>query len=114
MTTPVLEIFTLFQFQYGSIKSAPVVINAATNPQFQFQYGSIKSLISRVRFPRQERFNSNMVLLKVLSDISQYFRWWFQFQYGSIKSINSGAVAICDAVFQFQYGSIKRIVRYCL
>ncbi len=39
-----VELFPfLFQFQYGSIKSAEWVENAPPREMFQFQYGSIKS-----------------------------------------------------------------------
>ncbi len=54
----------MFQFQYGSIKSAVKLIDWYLNPQFQFQYGSIKREYEIKKKPLKVGFNSSMVRLK--------------------------------------------------
>ena len=58
---------------------------------------------------RDDRFNSNMVRLKVeYLPLTIRVIFAFQFQYGSIKSIMALSQAAATIAFQFQYGSIKR------
>ena len=53
-------------------------------------------------------FNSNMVRLKVILILFQYFGVVFQFQYGAIKRLAEFVINIEAQLFQFQYGAIKR------
>jgi len=100
---------TIFQFQYGSIKSDEYKNNLDFDKIFQFQYGSIKSFVEAVNQIVPSYFNSNMVRLKEFHCLSfSYCATVFQFQYGSIKSFFSLMSISFDTIFQFQYGSIKR------
>ena len=57
--------YSLFQFQYGAIKSGiSKVIPLANVSEFQFQYGAIKSLGVITTFKSFRYFNSSMVRLK--------------------------------------------------
>ena len=61
-----ITLASVFQFQYGSIKSVFLCLPLLLSLIFQFQYGSIKS--------------DN-------ADSASYFPTAFQFQYGSIKRL---------------------------
>ena len=61
-----LSLMTVFQFQYGAIKSISKWSAGITRRLFQFQYGAIKSASMSLTI-----FSSNA----------------FQFQYGAIKSV---------------------------
>ena len=77
---------TIFQFQYGSIKSPDQSLSVQEIIRFQFQYGSIKRHILLVSNSKYPYFNSNMVRLKDSEEGKNYLvREQFQFQYGSIK-----------------------------
>ena len=55
---------------------------------FQFQYGSIKSCFAGLDRSGNLGFNSSMVRLKdILTSESGSVKLMFQFQYGSIKSL---------------------------
>ena len=55
---------SFFQFQYGTIKSAPEDSVAIIDLSFQFQYGTIKRNKKRDISPEEMAFNSSMVRLK--------------------------------------------------
>ncbi len=78
-------------------------------PKFQFQYGAIKSLPVVFVVKPDGHFNSSMVRLKANPILlSFWFAFWFQFQYGAIKRQCNLLRRCCQKVFQFQYGAIKR------
>ena len=54
----------VFQFHYGSIKGADVILKTMRLFKFQFHYGSIKGPGKRRSRICQRRFNSTMVRLK--------------------------------------------------
>ena len=98
---------TLFQFQYGTIKS---------KLEFRLQRRKFcfNSNMVRLKVSTQTGayllcwcFNSNMVRLKVLLSSSSSASSTFQFQYGTIKSVSNGTLKLIFEVFQFQYGTIK-------
>ncbi len=64
-TVNALTLTSIFQFQYGTIKSQAQTGIGKIDIEFQFQYGTIKRLT----------LNADETLVKV-----------FQFQYGTIKS----------------------------
>ena len=83
------------------------VIYVKVDSIFQFQYGTIKSKFSLMGGRIEDDFNSNMVRLKALVLNSNGNRLEFQFQYGTIKRkwlLQKGM----KILFQFQYGTIKR------
>ncbi len=74
-----------FQFQYGSIGSDDVQVQAKKVGMFQFQYGSIGSPTYENSKFSIMRFNSSMVRLGVALVCTFGHRAnLFQFQYGSI------------------------------
>ena len=61
-----------FQFQYGTIKSKPVVIYHPQDEEFQFQYGTIKRNTYNFYHKADWCFNSNMVRLKEVLGFGYY------------------------------------------
>ena len=59
-----------FQFQYGSIKSDKLEVLSKFSSVFQFQYGSIKRSSVRSSLFSRLNFNSNMVRLKVIPNVT--------------------------------------------
>jgi hypothetical protein len=56
-------------------------------------------------------FNSNMVRLKDLKELSELTDYdLFQFQYGAIKSVIGRKMQVTNIKFQFQYGAIKSTI----
>ncbi len=98
----------LFQFQYGSIKRFGTVWILPKDTSFNSSMVRLKELAEITSCPQALSFNSSMVRLKVGTtgnypqDIAV-----FQFQYGSIKSKYAYSNVNEFWAFQFQYGSIK-------
>ena len=99
----------LFQFHYGTIKSALFVKDYLDDPEFQFHYGTIKSI--RYGFLRHGRgyFNSTMVRLKAIVPRSS-FRLCTDFNSTMVRLKASSETRISGLeLFQFHYGTIKRL-----
>ena len=76
----------LFQFHYGTIKSACDRSAYRCLPMFQFHYGTIKRWVAGDAGGVCERFNSTMVRLKEIDVDLVDTLTMFQFHYGTIKS----------------------------
>ena len=75
---------------------------------FQFHYGTIKSAVITQIKTGDTYFNSTMVRLKVERAMCFLNQIRFQFHYGTIKSRVAGKVHRHFQAFQFHYGTIKR------
>ena len=78
-------IVAIFQFHYGSVKSAGDAILSLRYWRFQFHYGSVKRHLCANTAPADFNFNSTMVRLKETWKSRCVNVTEFQFHYGSVK-----------------------------